>query len=119
MRKIRLINYSMFFAAHQSIQEVNAGDDLTLDLFSLDRLTITFSGSEGADVHVCGVVGSTATCEPKYNGKVSVENASLVLSGLSSSDSGKFTVKDDTGNVLSVCSVIVKGMSNLIISFVV
>lgn len=94
--------------AHQSIQEKNVGDDLTLELFILDEVTITFSGSEGAEMHVCSVVRSIAQCDLKYDDRVSVENASLVLSGLSSFDSGTFTVKDNMGNIISVCTVTVK-----------
>lgn len=70
---------------------------------------VTFTDSEDVDMPVCSVERSTSTCDPKYKHRVFVVNASLVLSALSSSDSGTFTVKDKMGNIVSVCALTVKG----------
>nr|XP_055060793.1 uncharacterized protein si:dkey-22i16.9 [Misgurnus anguillicaudatus]XP_055060794.1 uncharacterized protein si:dkey-22i16.9 [Misgurnus anguillicaudatus] len=94
--------------AHKSSYEKKVGDELTLNLFSLDNLKVTFTDSEGVEIPVCRVHRGTSTCDPKYNHRVSIMNDSLVLSELSSSDNGKFTVKDNMGEIMSVCTVTVK-----------
>ncbi|XP_073718518.1 uncharacterized protein [Misgurnus anguillicaudatus] len=94
--------------AHKSSYEKKVGDELTLNLFSLDNVKVTFTDSEGVEIPVCGVHRGTSTCDPKYNHRVSIMNDSLVLSELSSSDNGKFTVKDNMDKIISVCTVTVK-----------
>lgn len=94
--------------AHESSYEKKVGDELTLNLFSLDNVQVTFTDSDGVEIPVCRVHRGTSTCDPKYNHRVSVMNDSLVLRELSSSDNGKFTVKDNMGEITSVCFVIVK-----------
>lgn len=48
-------------------------------------------------------------CSPEYANRVSVINNSLTLIGLTSSDSGMFTVKEKTGEVISINTVTVEG----------
>ncbi|XP_067259196.1 uncharacterized protein si:dkey-22i16.9 [Chanodichthys erythropterus] len=85
------------------------GDNLTLDLFSSDPVTVTFTGS--TETLVCSVIGNNTVCSPEYANRVSVINNSLTLSGLTSSDSGMFTVKEKTGEVISVNTVTVEGVT--------
>lgn len=85
------------------------GDNLTLDVMNSERVTVTFTNSEGDGMLVCSVEGRTSSCDPKYKHRVFVVNASLVLSGLTSADSGTFTLQDNMGNIMSICTVTVKG----------
>uniref|UniRef100_A0A8C1RMN2 Immunoglobulin V-set domain-containing protein n=1 Tax=Cyprinus carpio TaxID=7962 RepID=A0A8C1RMN2_CYPCA len=55
------------------------------------------------------VTGNNTTCSLDYNNRVSVMNHSLVLRGLTSSDGGTFTVKDNMGEVISINTVTVEG----------
>ncbi|XP_065121539.1 uncharacterized protein [Paramisgurnus dabryanus] len=94
--------------AQKCSYEKKVGGELTLNLFSLDNVQVTFTDFEGVEIPVCRVHGGTSMCDPKYNPRVSVMNDSLVLRELSSSDNGKFTVKDNMGEIMSVCTVTVK-----------
>ncbi|XP_057187122.1 uncharacterized protein si:dkey-22i16.9 [Triplophysa rosa] len=99
--------------AHRSTTERQVGDNLTLDVINSERVTVTFTNSQGVGMLVCSVEGRTSTCDPKYKHRVFVVNASLVLSGLTSADSGTFTVKDNVGNIMSVCTVTVKDVAQI------
>ncbi|XP_051558680.1 uncharacterized protein si:dkey-22i16.9 isoform X2 [Myxocyprinus asiaticus] len=94
--------------AHQLSLSKKSGDNLTLNLFSSDPATLTFNKSKAAEMLVCSVKRGKATCSPGYNDRVSVLNYSLVLHGLTASDCGTFTVKDQMGEVISVNTVTVE-----------
>ncbi|XP_067298761.1 uncharacterized protein si:dkey-22i16.9 [Pseudorasbora parva] len=79
------------------------GDNLTLDLFGSDPVTVTFTGS--TETPVCSVMGNNAKCSPEYTNRVSAINSTLVLGGLTPSDSGVFTVKDKMGEVICIVTV--------------
>lgn len=96
-----------FSSALQKFYAKKFGDNLTLDLFGSDLVTVSFTGS--TETLVCSVTGNDAVCSPEYSNRVSVINNSLTLSGLTSSDSGMFTVKEKTGEVISINTVTVKG----------
>lgn len=96
-----------FSSAHQNFCAKKFGDNLTLDLFGSDPVTVTFTGS--AETLVCSVRGNDAECSPEYANRVSVVNYSLVLGMLTSSDSGMFTVKDKMDEVISISTVAVEG----------
>ncbi|KAK9981275.1 hypothetical protein ABG768_000828 [Culter alburnus] len=85
------------------------GDSLTLDLFGSDPVMVSFTGS--TETLVCSVSGNNAVCSPEYANRVSVINNSLTLIGLTSSDSGMFTVKEKTGEVISINTVTVEGVT--------
>ncbi len=72
-------------------------------------MTVTFSGSDAKEIQVCSVTGNNTTCSLDYNNRVSVMNYSVVLRGLTSSDGGTFTVKDNMGDVISINTVTVEG----------
>ncbi|XP_058635435.1 uncharacterized protein si:dkey-22i16.9 [Onychostoma macrolepis] len=97
--------------AHQKLCVKEFGDNLTLDLFGSDSVTVTFTGSDAKEIQVCSVTGNNTTCSLDYNNRVSVMNYSLVLRGLTSSDGGTFTVKDNMGEVISINTVTVKGVA--------
>ncbi|XP_056586771.1 uncharacterized protein si:dkey-22i16.9 [Triplophysa dalaica] len=99
--------------AHRSIIERQVGDNLTLDVMNSEQVTVTFINSEGVGMLVCSVEGRTSSCDPKYKHRVFVVNASLVLSGLTSADSGTFTLQDNMGNIMSVCTVTVKDVAEI------
>ncbi|XP_077102549.1 uncharacterized protein LOC143753751 [Siphateles boraxobius] len=95
--------------AHQKFYAKKFGDNLTLDLFGSDLVTVTFSGS--TENLVCRVSGNDPECSPEYTNRVSVVNYSLVLGMLTSSDRGTFTVKDKMGEVISTNTVTVEGVT--------
>lgn len=95
--------------AHQKFCAKKFGDNLTLDLFGSDPVTVTFTGS--SETRVCSVTGNDAECSPEYSNRVSVVNYSLVLGMLTSSDTGTFTVKDKMDEVISINTVTVEGMT--------
>lgn len=96
-----------FFSALQNVYAKKFGDNLTLDLLGSDPVTVSFTGS--AETLVCSVTGNDAVCSPEYANRVSVINNSLTLSGLTSSDSGVFSVKEKTGEIISINTVTVEG----------
>lgn len=96
-----------FSSALQKFYSKKFGDNLTLDLFGSDPVTVSYTGS--TETLVCSVMGNNTVCSPEYANRVSVINNSLVLSGLTSSDSGIFTVKEKTGEVISINTVTVEG----------
>ncbi|KAG1956370.1 si:dkey-22i16.9 [Pimephales promelas] len=95
--------------AHQKVCAKKFGDNLTLDLFGSDPATVTFTGS--TETWVCNVSGNHAECSPEYTNRVSVVNNSLVLGMLTTSDRGTFTVKDKMGEVISINTVTVEGVT--------
>ncbi|CAM4480856.1 unnamed protein product [Leuciscus chuanchicus] len=95
--------------AHQKFCAKKFGDNLTLDLFGSDPVAVTFTGL--TETRVCSVRGNDATCSPEYANRVSVVNYSLVLGMLTSSDRGTFTVKDKMGEVISINTVTVEGVT--------
>ncbi|XP_052402059.1 uncharacterized protein LOC127949140 isoform X1 [Carassius gibelio] len=97
--------------AHQKLCVKRFGDNLTLDLFGSDSVTVTFTGSEAKEIQVCSVTGNNTTCSFDYDNRVSVMNYSLVLRGLTLSDGGTFTVKDNMGEVISINTVTVEGVA--------
>lgn len=94
-------------SAHQKFCAKKFGDNLTLDLFGSDPVTVTFTGS--SETRVCSVTGNDAECSAEYSNRVSVVNYSLVLGMLTSSDTGTFTVKDKMDEVISINTVTVEG----------
>lgn len=96
-----------FSSALQKFYAKKFGDNLTLDLFGSDPVTVSFTGS--TETLVCSVTGNDTVCSPEYANRVSVINKSLTLSGLTSSDRGIFTVKEKTGEVISINTVTVEG----------
>jgi len=96
-----------FSSAHQKVCAKKFGDNLTLDLFGSDPVTVIFTGS--TETWVCNVSGNHAECSPEYTNRVSVVNNSLVLGMLTTSDRGTFTVKDKMGEVISINTVTVEG----------
>ncbi|XP_042572563.1 uncharacterized protein LOC109096774 isoform X2 [Cyprinus carpio] len=102
---------SLIVTAHQKLCVKKFGDNLTLDLFGSDSVTVTFTGSDTEEIQVCNVTGNNTTCSLDYNNRVSVMNHSLVLRGLTSSDGGTFTVKDNMGEVISINTVTVEGVA--------
>ncbi|XP_056092829.1 uncharacterized protein si:dkey-22i16.9 [Rhinichthys klamathensis goyatoka] len=95
--------------AHQKFCAKKFGDNLTLDLFGSDPVTVTFTSS--TETRVCSVSGNDAACSPEYTNRVSVVNYSLVVGMLTSSDTGTFTVKDKMGEVISINTVTVEGVT--------
>ncbi|XP_051560002.1 uncharacterized protein LOC127444587 [Myxocyprinus asiaticus] len=93
---------------HQHFLHIKSGDNLTLDLFSTDPVTVFFN-----EIQVCTVKRANASCSPDYNDRVSVINYSLVLQGLTAADNGTFTVKNKMGEVISVNTVTVEGVTQI------
>lgn len=100
-----------FFSALQNVYAKKFGDNLTLDLLGSDPVTVSFTGS--AETLVCSVTGNDAVCSPEYANRVSVINNSLTLSGLTSSDSGVFSVKEKTGEIISINTVTVGEVNSI------
>lgn len=96
-----------FSLALQKFYAKKYDDNLTLDLFGSNPVTVSFTGS--AETLVCSVMRNNLTCSPEYANRVSVINGSLVLDRLTSSDTGTFTVKEKTGEVISINMVTVEG----------
>ncbi|XP_043092460.1 uncharacterized protein si:dkey-22i16.9 [Puntigrus tetrazona] len=84
-------------------------DDLHLDLFGSDRVKVTFT-SHMAEALVCDVTGSYSMCSPDYSNRVSVTKGFLVVHDVTSSDTGTFIVRDETGEVVGVHTVTVEGV---------
>lgn len=87
------------------------GDNLTLDLFGSDHVTVTFIGHDAAETPVCNVTGNNTTCSSDYSHRVSVMKGFLVLRDVTSSDRGTFTVRDKTGEVIGVNTVTVEDVT--------
>lgn len=102
---------SLNVTAVQKFYAKKFGDNLTLDLFGSDRWKVTFTGHDTAETLVCTGTGNSSTCSSDYNHRVSVINDFLVLRDATSSDTGTFTVRDKTGEVIGVNTVTVEGMT--------
>ncbi|KAI4885125.1 hypothetical protein NFI96_011804 [Prochilodus magdalenae] len=100
--------------AHNSSAEAPAGGLLILDLFTLQPVTVTFSGTDGGSgtpVQMCTVEGRSLQCNPEYRDRVSVFGNSVVLRGVGSADSGVYTVREvyDGAALVRTVSVTVGG----------
>ncbi|KAI4885095.1 hypothetical protein NFI96_028939, partial [Prochilodus magdalenae] len=99
---------------HRSSAEAPAGGLLILDLFTLQPVTVTFSGTDGGSgtpVQMCTVEGRSLQCNPEYRDRVSVFGNSVVLRGVESADSGVYTVREvyDGAALVRTASVTVGG----------
>ncbi|XP_051993830.1 uncharacterized protein LOC127651837 [Xyrauchen texanus] len=92
--------------AHQHFLHRKSGDNLTLDLFSTDPVTVFFN-----EIQICTVERANASCSSDYNDRMSVSNYSLVLQVLTAADNGTFTLKDKMCEVISVNTVTVEGVA--------
>ncbi|XP_053089181.1 uncharacterized protein LOC128318099 [Pangasianodon hypophthalmus] len=77
--------------------QINAGEDLQLDLHVSERVEVIYKGGDSADPHgeqICTVDRSSLNCTAEYTPRTSLTNTVLTLRGVKLTDRGVYIVQD-------------------------
>ncbi|XP_053089191.1 uncharacterized protein LOC128318101 [Pangasianodon hypophthalmus] len=81
--------------------QINAGEDLQLDLHVSERVEVIYKGEDSADPHgeqICTVDRSSLNCTAEYTPRTSLTNTVLTLRGVKLTDGGVYIVQDTENN---------------------
>ncbi|XP_037387425.1 uncharacterized protein LOC108414148 [Pygocentrus nattereri] len=99
----------------ENVQQMNCGDNLTLDLPVSEPLMVTFNRTGDSDpnpVKLCEVKGRKLQCDPPYEERVSLQS-SLQLKDLKDLDGGVYTIVDtENEEVVSTYRITVRAPDN-------
>ncbi|XP_069054644.1 uncharacterized protein [Lepisosteus oculatus] len=92
---------------HEENVTVTNGHPLNISLYTRENVKVKFTPDDSGDsVLVCAVENSTVTPDQHYKPRVSVQDKTLQLSGVSFSDQGSYTVLDlRTDRIISTVRV--------------
>ncbi|KAI5101708.1 hypothetical protein C0J45_8911 [Silurus meridionalis] len=82
-----------------SAVQKNSAEDLLLDLSVPEPVKVFYRSSDSADDElICNVTQSSAQCSSEYTSRTSLHHPQLTLRGVTSSDSGTYTIQSTEYN---------------------
>ncbi|XP_046697936.1 uncharacterized protein LOC124380741 isoform X2 [Silurus meridionalis] len=82
-----------------SAVQMSPAEDLLLDLSVPEPVKVFYRSSDSADDElICNVTQSSAQCSSKYTSRTSLHHPQLTLRGVTSSDSGTYTIQNTKYN---------------------
>ncbi|XP_046697482.1 uncharacterized protein LOC124380485 isoform X2 [Silurus meridionalis] len=104
-----------------SAVQMSPAEDLLLDLSVPEPVKVFYRSSDSADDElICNVTQSSAQCSSKYTSRTSLHHLQLTLRGVTSSDSGTYTIQNTEYNEdIIVYNVSVRGLSKGMITLIV